>query len=37
MVGGLSPVFQVQSATPLTILALVTTLEISPYTGGGTF
>ena len=30
-------VFQVQSATPLTILALVTTLEISPYTGGGTF
>ena len=30
-------VFEVSSATPLTILALVTTLEISPYTGGGTF
>lgn len=30
-------IFEVSSATPLTILALVTTLEISPYTGGGSF
>lgn len=30
-------VIEVSSATPLTILAIVTTLEVSPYTGGGSF
>lgn len=28
-------VFEVNSATPLTILAIVTTMDISPFTGGG--
>lgn len=28
-------VFEVNSATPLTILAIVTTMEIAPYAGGG--
>ena len=28
-------VFEVSSATPLTILAIVTTMDIAPYAGGG--
>lgn len=30
-------VLEVESATPLTILAIVTTMEIAPYAGGGRF